>query len=55
MYLLPAIRIEEVEVRLPCPALHLLQLAARVCGPLADDDASDDETNIFDLFGDPDG
>ena len=24
-------------------------------GPLADDDASDDETNIFDLFGEPDG
>ena len=37
MYLLPAIRIEETEIRLPCPALHLLQLAGRICGPMADD------------------
>ncbi|MCH2180137.1 MAG: HAMP domain-containing histidine kinase [Mariniblastus sp.] len=32
MYLLPAIQIEDSDVRLPCPALHLLQFASRGCG-----------------------
>ncbi len=35
MYLLPAIQIEEAEIRLPCPALHLLQLAAQICRPVS--------------------
>ena len=32
MYLLPAIQIEDFDVRLPCPALHLLQFASRGFG-----------------------
>ncbi len=35
MYLLPAIEIEEAEIRLPCSALDLLRLGAQVCEPAA--------------------